>query len=86
MVGGSCLESFAKENGLVAGDVLLVESVEQEEQDKEDSLVLRVVVLWSTVDVAAQRARRGGKAQAGGEKHAAVAAAVADADSDMTAA
>jgi hypothetical protein len=86
VVGGSCLASFAKENGLVAGDVLLVERVEQEEQGKEDSLVLRVVVLWSTVDVAAQRARRGGKAQAGGEKHAAVAAAVADADSDMTAA
>ena len=77
VVGGSCLASFANQNGLVAGDVLLVERVE-EEQSEEDSLVLRVVVLWSTVDVAAQRARRGGRV-AGGEKRAAVVAAAAGA-------
>ncbi len=78
VVGGSCLASFAQQNGLVAGDVLLVERVEEEEETKEDSLVLRVVVLWSTVDVAAQRARRGGRA-AGGKKRAAVVAAATDA-------
>lgn len=77
MVGGSCLASFAQQNGLVAGDVLLVERVKEgeEAQSNEDTLVLRVVVLWSTVDVATQRGRRRG---ARGEKHAAVVAAVPD--------
>ncbi len=73
VVGGSCLASFVLQNGLVAGDVLLVERVEQ---SKEDLLVLRVVVVRSTVDVATQRSRR---RVAGGGKHAAVVTAVADA-------
>ena len=55
VIGGTSLADFAVQNGLVAGDVLLIERVDAEEQSNENSLVLRAVVLWSTVDVAAKR-------------------------------